>query len=45
MPKDGFSSITLSDDVIAQLQDRVKKSKRTIPKEIEIGRASCRERV
>ena len=35
MPKEGFSSITLSDDVITQLQDRVKKSKRTIPKEIE----------
>ena len=35
MPKNGYTSITLSDDVIAQLQDRVKKSKRTIPKEIE----------
>ena len=35
MPKEGFSSITLSDHILSKLADRTKKSKRTIPKEIE----------
>jgi len=35
LPKKGYSSITLSDDVLAQLEERAKRNKRTIPKEIE----------